>query len=184
MALLDRVKERIETDLSDSELQAMIDEVTAEIERRHGATGEITVQRGGGMHTIMFNRPIDTGEAVAVVEIESPAHGAAASRTTLAADDFRLLHGGRTLERLVDGTNGRLLWAPLVEVTYTPVSSALQRDEIVIKIVQLDITYRGLDKQVSAGDLSLGGSVTSDAYSRERDALLAQLAPRGGMMMA
>src|SRR3546814_9048185 len=104
--------------------------------------------------------------------------------TELTADDYRILHGGRTLERLVGGTNGATRWAPLVEVTYTPVSDAAKREEVVIKMVALDLTYRGLDKQESVGDYSRSGSVTSDAYTRERDALLQQLAPRPGLMMA
>src|SRR3546814_7725086 len=74
--------------------------------------------------------------------------------TELTADDYRILHGGRTLERLVGGTNGATRWAPLVEVTYTPVSDAAKREEVVIKMVALDLTYRGLDKQESVGDYS------------------------------
>lgn len=179
MALLDRVKERIETDLSDSELQPMIDEVTAEIESRYGADAAITVHRDGGGRTIRLVRRLDTAEAVTVVEIEPRSEGAAASRTILAADDYRVLHGGLTLERLADGSNGRTRWAPLVEVTYTPVLRARQRDEVVIQVVQLEIADRGLASE-RAGDWQ--GTMRDTAAAREK--LIASLAPGGGLVMA
>jgi hypothetical protein len=179
MALLDRVKERIETDLSDTELQSMIDEVTAEIERRFGAAAAITVHRGGGTATIRLVRKLDTAEAVAVVEIEPANTGDAANRTALSADDYRVLHGGLTLERLIDGTNGRIFWAPLVEVTYTPVARAMQRDEIVIEVVQLQVQDRGLTSE-RAGDWS----ATSRDTQAARERLIASLAPGGGMVLA
>ena len=184
MVALARVKERIETDLSDAELQAMIDKVNAEIEARFGPNAEITVhldgdrELAGDRRFLSLTRPADQAQTITVVEIDGT------TETTLAADDFRVLHRGRTLERRVGGTNGRLTWQRLVKVTYTPVSDARQRDEVTIKLVQLDITYRGLDKQEGAGDFSRSGSVTADAYPRERDALLAQLAPRRGMVLA
>src|SRR3546814_19595823 len=96
--------------------------------------------------------------------------------TELTADDYRILHGGRTLERLVGGTNGATRWAPLVEVTYTPVSAAAKREEVVIKMVALDLTYRGLAKQESVGDYSRPGSVPSAAYTPARDPLPQRLA--------
>jgi hypothetical protein len=190
MALLDRVRERVETDLSDGELQAMIDAAAAEIEARHGPVAGITVHLGddrdlaGHRRFLHPARPVDAAKAVTVVEIEPADTGDAANETQLAADDFRLLHGGRVIERLIDGTNGRLYWAPLVRLAYTPVSDQKQRDEVAIKLVQLDLTYRGLDKSERAGDWQRAGSVTADAFTDERDALLASLAPRRNMVMA
>lgn len=43
MSLLDRVKERTGSDLSDSELQAMIDGITAELNARLGQIGRAHV---------------------------------------------------------------------------------------------------------------------------------------------
>ena len=179
MALIDRVKLRIETDLSDAELQAMIDEVTGEIEHRFGKNAAITMHRDGGGKIISFNRPIDEALSLTVVEIEPRAEGAAASETTLAADDYRVLSSGRTLERLIDGTNGRSYWAPLVKVTYTPVSDAKQRDEVVIQVTQLEIQARGLSGE-RAGDWQ--ASYPDLAATREK--LIQSLAPRRGLAMA
>jgi hypothetical protein len=41
MPLLDRVKERTGSDLSDAELQAMIDGIAAELDARLGPAGEL-----------------------------------------------------------------------------------------------------------------------------------------------
>jgi len=183
--LLDRVKERIETDLSDSELQAMIDEVAAEIERRYGPNAPITVHLGddstaaGDRRFLTLARPLDTGQAATAVEIAPPGAGQPSARTTLDAADWRVLHGGRTLERLIDGPNGRRFWAPLVELTYTPVSDASQRDEVAIQVVQLEIQARGLDSE-RAGDWQ----AAYPDLARTREALFAGLAPRRGLAAA
>lgn len=185
MALLDRVKARVETDLSDSELQAIIDANVAEIERRFGAIAEFShIAEGdrdvlGQGRLLTIPRPIDTGQPITVVETACDD-----SETTLDAGDYRVLHGGRSLERLRSGPNARDEWASLVTVTYTPVSDQAERDEVTIALVQLDLSYRGLDKQESAGDYSRAGSVTADAYPAEREALLQRLAPRRGLMVA
>ncbi len=153
MALIDRVKERTGSDLSDSELQDMINGITADLDTRLGPTGEITVDLGDlddpearWLKTLRLSRPLDTGESVTIVETDPANTGAAGDEVTLAADDYRVLHGGRTLQRLNGGTNPRDYWAPLVTVTYTSAGNAgavAAREEATIKLVHLDLTYRG-----------------------------------------
>ncbi len=184
MSVLYRLKGRVETDLTDVELEAMIDAEVGTIVARFGAIAAITALEDGWRRYIVVSNPIDETETIAIVEIEPVNTGAAANRTTLSADDYRILDGGRTIERLIDGTNGRSAWAHLVELTYTPISNQAERDETVIKLVQLSITYRGLDKQESVGDHSRAGSVTANAYDREREILINRLAPRGRLLMA
>ncbi len=184
MSILYRLKGRVETDVLDRELETMIDAEVAEIVARFGAIASITVREEGRRHFVNVHRPINETETVAIVEIEPANTSAAANRTTLASDDYRITNGGRTIERLIDGTNGRDLWASLVELTYTPTSDQDRRDETVIKLVQLSLTYNGLNKQESVGDYSRTGSVTADAYDREREVLINRLAPRGRLLMA
>ena len=184
MSLLNRLKGRVETDVLDIELEAMIDAEVAEIEQRFGVNGSITALEEGQRHFIIVHRPIDETETVVIVEIDPANTGAAANRTTVAADDYRIMDGGRTIERLIDGTNGRRLWAPLVELTYTPKSDQDRRDGTVIKLVQLSLTYQGLDKQESVGDHSRSGSVTASAFDKEREILINRLQPRGRLVMA
>lgn len=188
MALIDRVKERTGTDLSDAELTAMIDAITAELDARFGPAGEITVDIGDAtvpsssqMRNLRLIRPADTAEAITIVE-RSPANsGRASDVVTLAADDYRVLHGGRTLQRLESGTNPAFLWAPLVTVTYTPVGMAAQREEVTIKLIQLDLSYRGGLRSEKAGDYSF--TLSGDPM-KDREAILQTLEDRRGMVMS
>lgn len=188
MALIDRVKERTGSDLSDAELQAMIDGITAELDDRFGPAGEITVEIGDPvdpasrhMRSLRLVRPADTGEAITIVERDPANSGDAGDDTTLAADDFRVLHGGHTLQRLSGGTNPAFFWAPLVSVTYTPIANAAAREEVTIKLIQLDLSYRGALRSEKAGDyaFTLSGDMAAD-----REAILQTLADRRGMVMS
>lgn len=188
MSLLDRVKERTGSDLSDSELQAMIDGIAAEMDARFGPAGPITVELGDptdpcsrNMRTLRLARPIDTAESVEIIELDPSNSGDAATQLTMAADDYRVLHGGRTLQRLITGTHGRFYWAPLVTVSYTPLGESAARDEATIKLMQLDLSYRGGLKSERAGDyqFTLSGDPVAD-----REAIFEGLAQRRGMVMA
>lgn len=194
MALIDRVKERTGSDLSDSELQAMIDAIAAELELRFGAAGAITVELGDlsdpfsrERRTLKLTRPIDAAEAVTIVEVDPGNEGAEANETELAAGDYAILHGGRTLQRLTGGPNGRSHWAPLVRASYTPIGAAAEqaaRDEATIKLIQLDLSYRGGLRSERAGDyqFTLSGDPAAD-----RAAILDALAAargQGAMVMA
>lgn len=187
MALIDRVKERTGTDLSDTELQAMIDGIVAEIDDRFGPTGAITIELGDVLEpgrwrkTLQVDRPIDTGEAITIVEMDPSSTGDASAETTLDAADYRVMHGGRTLQRLTGGPNGRTHWAPLVTLTYTPKGEQAARDEAVIKIMALDLSYRGGLKSERAGDYQF--TLTGD-ISTERENILEGLADRRGFVMA
>jgi len=188
MALLDRVKERTGSDLSDGELQAMIDGIAAELDARFGVAGEIEVTLGDPAdpdsrfrRTHRMMRPINSGEPVAIVEIDPGNSGDASAEITLAAGDYAILHGGRTLQRLASGPNGRSYWAPMVRVTYTPIGEAAAREEATIKLIQLDLTYRGGLKSEKAGDYSftLSGDMAAD-----REAIFEGLVSRQSMVMA
>lgn len=179
MALLDRIKARVSTDLTDAELQLMIDAVTAEIARRYGAIAAITERMPGSRVYISLARPIDTGETVTVAEVDPQHTGDSGSETTLAADDYRVLHGGRILERLLDGTNGRREWAPEVKVSYTPIDDSDKRDGITLEIVELQI------RNPRVGSERYGDSSSNYLdVTRERERLYALLAPRGRGGMA
>lgn len=188
MPLLVRVKERTGSDLSDAELQAMIDAIAAELAARLGPAGQITATLGDladpdsrYRRTVRLTRPLDTGATVAIVEIDPGNSGDVASEVALAADDYAVQHGGRTLQRLTGGSHGRSYWAPLVRVTYTPIADQAVRDEATIKLIQLDLSYRGGLKSERAGDyqFTLSGDPVAD-----REAILSQLSPKGGMVMA
>lgn len=188
MPLIDRVKERTGSDLSDIELQAMIDAIAGELDTRLGPAGPISIDLGDlgdpnsrFRRTLRVSRPIDTSAAVTVVEVDPGNSGDASAETTLEAADYAVLHGGRTLQRLTGGPNGRDYWAPLVRLSYTPVGDQPLRDEATIKLIMLDLSYRGGLKSERAGDyqFTLSGDPAAD-----REAILASLSPKGGMVMA
>lgn len=188
MALIDRVKERTGSDLSDTELQAMIDAILAEISARFGPAGEITVDLGDlddpesrGSRSLRLSRPIDTGETITITEFDPHNTGLVSAETVLSADDYRVLHGGHTIQRLAGGTNGRNYWAPLTRITYTPsdIDSAA-RDEAIIRLMALDLSSRGLLKSERAGDYSY----TLGDATAEREKILASLSGRSGMVLA
>ena len=177
MALIDRLKVRTETDLTDAELAFIILEIQADIEKRYGINGSITVHVGydreldGSRTFLTLARPFASSETITEID--------GTTETVLASNDYRFLHGGRTIERLADGTNGREFWQRLVKVVYTPLDDSKERDEITIKVATMDIDYRGL-KSEKAGDYS---AAFLD-YDNERTALLNRLAPRPGLLMA
>lgn len=188
MALLDRVKERTGSDLSDAELQAMIDAIAAELAAPLGPAGPVTIELGDlddpgsrTMRTLRLARPIDPAEPITIYEDDPGDSGSASARVELDPTDYRVLHGGRTLQRLTGGPNGRSFWAPLVTITYTPAGSAALREEATIRLIQLDLSYRGGIRSERAGDyqVTLSGDPVAD-----RQAILAGLFQRQGMMLA
>lgn len=188
MALLDRVRERTGSDLSDAELQAMIDGITAELAARLGPAGPLVVQIGdltdpatSQLTTLRLARPADLTQPITITETDPGNSGAAGSSIALASTDFAVLHGGRTIQRRLSGPNGRRYWAPLVTVSYTPVGDQAGRDEATIKLVQLDLSYRGGLKTERAGDYQM---VLYDDHAAEREKIIAGLEARRGIMMA
>lgn len=188
MPLLDRVRERTGSDLSDAELQAMIDAIAAELDARLGPVGQIVVELGDlsdpdsrFRRTLRLARPIDTAEPVTIVEIDPGNKGDGSAETGLEAADYAVRHGGRTLQRLTGGPNGRDYWAPLVRVTYTPIGEQAARDEAAIKLIQLDLSYRGGLKSERAGDYQF---TLSGDFETDRERIIAGLRAGGGMWMA
>lgn len=192
MSLLDRIKLRAAPELPDAELNAMIDAITAEIDVLLGPVGAITVHLGDSSdpetsfnRTLRLPRPMMAGQPIAITERDPGNSGNAQAAFVLAPADYRILHNGRTLQRLTTGPMPRAFWAPLVEVTYTPTGvGQMQRDEAVIKVMQLDLTYRGLIKSERAGDYQWSGSVSADSYMAERGAIFSSLVSPSGMVLA
>lgn len=187
MALIDRVRERAGSDLSDDELQAMIDAIGDEIEARHGPVGPVEEilgdfpETGRWRSSLRLTRPADLSQPMTVVEIDPAGTGGPDAEKVLASADYRVLHSGRTLQRLTGGPNPNRYWSPLVRASYVPAGDRAARDEVTIKIIQLDLSYRGGLKSERAGDYSF--TLGSGDVSEEREKLLASLG-RQGMVMA
>lgn len=182
MSLLDRVKNRAETDLDDDELQMMLDSENQEIINRYGphsiVSDPITERLEGSRQRLVVKRPIDVSQPVVVTEYVTE-YGFGETPYLMAAADYRIWPDGFIIERLSTGPTGRRRWANQVEVTYVPVNDGDQRQEVIIKLVLLAIEYDAVSVR-TVGDVSANNL----DYTQEREKLLTSLAPRGGMYMA
>lgn len=185
MALLDRVRARVETDLDDSELQNLIDEADAAITAQYGPAASplnpVTITVDGRRRYLDVSRPIDTTQAVVIVETRRWYDGAygfgGTDITTLAVDDYLISNGGRTVERVTTGVNPWWRWGTTVQITYTPVDDTPQRQEVLIKLVQLAVTFDGTS-MTRVGDVT----ESKPGYLSQRDELLYSLSPRKGLL--
>lgn len=185
MAILDRVKERVETDLSDPELQSIIDEANQDIINKLGPHADpahpITERLEGRKKTVVVSRQIDKSYPIAITEYVSE-WGWGETVYTLNALDYRIWPDGYVVERLVTGPNAWSYWTHHVEITYTPVNDGDQREEVIIKMAILAIGYDGSFPGLRS--LGIGDVHMSQAdYSSERDKLIYSLAPRGSLGM-
>lgn len=176
MALLTvtQLREHVETDLPDAALERILDAEDAEIVRRFGSATSASETLAGNALLLFLSRSPGTISTITETEADN------LTTTTLAADDYRLWPGG-ILERLATGTNGRSAWAPVVTVTYAPTDDQAQRIHTLIQVCQLAARYTGVvQESVGQGDYA----ITLQDYRRERERLLSQLAPRGGIWLA
>ena len=173
--LIDRIRERIETDLTDDELVRIAITAQQMIVARWGAdpdalTPEV-VYLEGHSRTLTMLRPIDITEDVTITECDT---------VLTADDDYRIQHGGRTLVRLADGkvTNPHAIWGRDIKVEYVPKSDASSRTEATINLVQLAVTYEAVAVR-NVGDVQ----TTHVRMVQEREQILNSLSPRPGLLM-
>jgi hypothetical protein len=185
---LERVQERVESDFTPEELQRLIDEANQEIIDRYGEHTDpptpITVQIEGCRRKVGLIRPLDVAATPApVVKEYTGSEGLGEVETTLADDDYRVWNDGRTLERISSGTNPGLTangyWGHRVQITYMPQNDGNQRQEVIIKLCQLAVEYKGVWGRAV-------GDVDNEyyTYTQERERLLRSLSPRKGLMIA
>jgi len=183
MAIIDRVKERTETDLTDPELQMIIDEANQDIINKFGPHADpgnpISVLLPGNRESIILQRSIDISQTVAIVEYYD---WWGETTYNCVASDYRIWPPfNHRIQRRWDGSSAlpRRTWGDRVKVTYVPVNDGNMREEVIVKLVVLAIQYDAFTQQ-TVGDYS---GQTGD-YKDERNKLLMSIAPRHGMDMA
>lgn len=201
------IRGRVETDLADPAIQAIIDEAVEEIEDRYGPYRDtstpfsLTVE--GRRRKLDLPRPLDTSEAVTLVEwivadardvefaseLDDAFIDVGQTSLTLDATDYRVWYGGRTLERLYTGAHPRVYWGSRVDLTYVPVDDTARRNEVATKLVILSLRYQGVieerigDVNVTYGLRSSSGGGSALVFADERERLLTSLQPRRGLML-
>ncbi|MCQ4575414.1 MAG: hypothetical protein NOU37_09250 [Candidatus Brocadiales bacterium] len=172
MALMSatEVRQHIDTDLVDAALQRLIDAAEEDIDTHFGSvTSQLDELLGNGGKHLWPTRPIKT--------VSSIVETVGTTDTTLASDDYKLLHGGRQIERLNTGTNARNSWGDRTKIQYTPEDETKKRKGILIKLVKLEVEYNGLSSE-RAGDYQS----SSLDYEGERKKILGGLAGFGSFV--
>lgn len=162
--------EHIETDLSGSALQRLIDAADQDIVDGYGPhalSGARTETLVGGSASITLAVPALSFTSV-TEHVGSPI---SATATVLDPTDYRTWWGGRALQRISTGVNARTTWGERVDVVYVPVSRDARRRAVAIELVRLALAQEGV-KSMSAGDVSM----TAHDYQSERGRLLMSLA--------
>jgi hypothetical protein len=176
-SLLARVRVRVQTNLPDIELQMMINGITAELADLYDPVGPIIRDFVGPpglcphLTYLRFHRPIDVAEELEIIETRSD------EEIALEIDDYRILYGGRLIQRLSNGSNPYSYWSNLVSVQYTPLSAGQQAslEEAIIRLVALQVEYSGLQSE-RKGDWS----VSYYNFAEERGRILASLGRSAG----
>jgi hypothetical protein len=94
----------------------------------------------------------------------------------VASGDYALWPGGRFLRRL-DANDDPMAWTGWVDVTYTPLSEAGERDRVTIALVDLDLNRHTGLTGITVGPWSEQYAQSEDGYARTRQAILDSLRP-------
>lgn len=166
-----QIRELVETDLSDTALQMLIDDAEAEIVERYGAhaeDGAVTEQHvvNSGERWIFPRRKLDASEDVVVTRQVL----GGVDVTTAGEDEYTTDSNGSV--RLLASES----WiGTLVTITYTPLTDAPRRRRVLADLVRLAIRYDAASS-TSMGDMQ----VSHVGYEQERDALLRRLSRMSG----
>lgn len=165
-----QAREHIETDLLDPGLQRLIDDADALIVERFGAHSPAV--------TATIFRDVQTDDLVFLPRPMSAAPTSVTewvndiSSTVLDPTDYRVLYGGRAIQRLASGVNGRSTWAARVIVVYNPIDEVARRTRVEIDLVRAATQYVSLDREVVGDYLAIHPN-----YLDEREQILSGLAP-------
>jgi len=148
----------VETDLSDSALQVILDAADEDLTLAVGPDASmVEVVEGQGRPIIWLARPASS-TFTSITETDSEG-----TIVTLAIDDYTLAGDGLQLTRLNTGTNPRSGWAGTVTISYTPLDLN-KRARALVQLVELDLAFRPGARSESVGDFSR----THQDYDRER----------------
>lgn len=150
------IRDHIETGLSDDALTELVAQATAEVEDRFGTDAAMSVIKAGDWGTVI-RLPRAISSITSIVEKDS----SFTTLSTLVAADYVVGHSGRVIYRVGQ------CWAPVVVITYTPVSEQTKREAMIIDLVKLAVNYSGL-KSEKIGDYSYDRGDTDYETARQR----------------
>lgn len=167
-------REHVSTTLPDTAVQRLLAANTLAIEQRAGPLGAqpLTLLPRRDVR-LYLDRPI--ASIVSVREVYGDPVGI--SGITLATNDYKVLNGGRVLERWGYGTNPADWWSERVELVYVPVDDTQERIRVLVKLCELDLNRQPGLSEVRIGDYM--EQSRNEPYNDEREAILASLVPSG-----
>lgn len=125
-----------ETPLTDEALQLRIDAIEAEITAKYGDVSALVQTVTGGERYLFPARP--------VASVTSITERVGDVTTTLAADDYEIQDGGRSLLRIGSGTTPRSRWGTTLVLTAVTADSTAIRKGVIIDLLDLDLRPQGL----------------------------------------
>lgn len=158
---------QVDTDLTDSALQQIIDAVERDITQYIGPESSFVIEYDPEF-LVLLRLPVQASSIDSAVEYTDGA--SAPTKTTLSADDYELSVDGLDLRRLSDGTNARSQWSWHVVVTFLPMADVARRKQVAVQLARLEIVHTGY-AQENTGDWS----ATSQALRKERNRILSRL---------
>jgi hypothetical protein len=137
----DQVRLTVKTDLTDDQLQMVIDQVESEITSRIGApqddqgSVQIVITKYGEGNLMFFTTEI--ASVISIVEDDR----------TLSVDEYRVWPGGQ-IQRLPEDWN----WGTEVVTTYCPADDRPKRTQVIIDLVRIYIDRTALQHESIAGE--------------------------------
>lgn len=167
------VRALVIADLSDADLQAVIDREEVWLTSRVGApSGERTDLMPGGGPVIVLGRPIQ-----GVTSVRTDIADAAGSTTTLVeGTDYRVFYAQGVIERRTSGRLG-LNWQNEVLVQWVPVDFTADYQQCVIDLVRLTLSRRAFASEQVGSEWRY--SAPADGWEAARDDVLARLTRPG-----
>ncbi len=147
------LREHVETDLPESALQRLIDDADQMVVDTYGEHGPATqtddLYGDPGSEYVFPERPIDAVTTVTEYTTETTSQ-------VLDPTDYRVLHQGKSLLRLRNGSNPAVGWPYRVVVAYVIATGENPRRRgVVIDLVRLSINHSSGLRSERAGDYAV-----------------------------
>ena len=151
---LDEVRALINTHLTDTQLQAVVDRVEDEVTAEIGDPYEddsttITETLKGDKKNIYLKRPVKSVSSVTEYTQLSDETGNSLTEN----DEYYVWPDQGRLQR-IHGIWGKEKWGPMVEVAYVPQDQREQRKQVIIDLVRLELNHSAMYQESVGGEYS------------------------------
>lgn len=164
--------EHIETELTDTELERLIDSADSAIRDVYGdhGTGQRTIYVDNLNRSKMIFVPYPPASSVGEVS-HYRATETASQAVTVPASEYETRNGGTIIVRPAKRFSER------VRIRYTPVDHTSERLHILIDLVRLSSVYSAVSEEESGAGRSGGSTTTYLDYKKEWDRILYRMRP-------